>query len=360
MPPARERACQNLNPRARIDDENGGRSAPAPAKPFREDTLMNPSSRIVIGTIDTARGTEIRTALRSAGFDAVLYDSGQDVLDRCREAPPAAVVVDADLPRQDGLDVLKSLKREGATAGVRVLVLLGDEHPQTAQRARLLGADAVLGPPLRADSVAAGVKAALAEGHSPAAGGETAGGGNSAIEALLRSLDAPPPGENPLLRHITDARTGLFNRAYMDLKLAEEFKKARRFSIPLSVMVLGIEDDGGGDGSLLNEIAGILLCESRDIDHAGRHDLEFLLLLPHTDALGASTMGARILAAIERRDLGRGRGVRASIGIASMEHPAADSADTLVQRARDARSASASRAGKPVTVWTPGLEIAPS
>ena len=81
------------------------------------------------------------------------------------------------------------------------------------------------------------------------------------------------------MAHISDALTGLYNRDYTQLKLSDEVKKVRRFYHPLTCVIVGIDDQPNIDDApaaqelrrVINGIAGILLCESRDIDHLARY-----------------------------------------------------------------------------------------
>jgi diguanylate cyclase (GGDEF)-like protein len=191
--------------------------------------------------------------------------------------------------------------------------------------------------------------------------------------ALIRGMSARAQDENPLLHHITDAATGLFNQAYMELKLTEEFKKARRFSLPLSLVSVGFaqpipseEESKAGrrHARLLNEVAGVLLCESRDIDHVGRNGDDFLLILAHTDQSGAVTMGERILNSLRSRGLSSTQETNAlpvlTVGIASMEQGPIDNSETLVQRAVEAQKVASSEGWLHCRVWGADLNRARS
>jgi diguanylate cyclase (GGDEF)-like protein len=174
--------------------------------------------------------------------------------------------------------------------------------------------------------------------------------------------------ENPLLPQLTDPVTGLWNTDYTNLKLAEEFKKARRFSVPLACLVLSLDEAPGdvaaydtSNREVLSELAGLLLCESRDIDHLARLDAKsFLLILPHTDAPGAFAMMSRVLISIQKRQLslpGRTRPITASAGIACFSRDLAGP-DDLVRGAHEALAHAVALGGNRVEVRSPTMENA--
>ncbi|MFN9845308.1 MAG: hypothetical protein ACK57Q_13330 [Planctomycetota bacterium] len=131
-------------------------------------------------------------------------------------------------------------------------------------------------------------------------------GGESSLQRLLRF-----EREDGLLQRLQDAETGLFDGPYATLKLDEEWKRAHRFHLPLSLLLV---DLGAGVAALQGverklvfaEAAGVFLNECRDIDVLARFaPTVFLLLLPGTGPEGAEILGKRILAALQKRLGGR-------------------------------------------------------
>jgi GGDEF domain-containing protein len=133
-----------------------------------------------------------------------------------------------------------------------------------------------------------------------------ASAGESSLQRLLRF-----EREDGLMQRLQDAETGLFDGPYATLKLDEEWKRAHRFHLPLSLMLV---DLGAGVASLQGverklvfaEAAGVFLNECRDIDVLARFaPTVFLLLLPGTGPEGAEILGKRILASLQKRLGGR-------------------------------------------------------
>ena len=107
---------------------------------------------------------------------------------------------------------------------------------------------------------------------------------------------------------ITDALTGAFNRRYMDQRLADEVASARRYGLPLSVLLLDIDhfkqvnDMHGhpiGDEILVG-IRRLLAERLRDSDVLTRYGgEEFLIIATHTHAHPACELADRLRRHIE-------------------------------------------------------------
>ena len=125
---------------------------------------------------------------------------------------------------------------------------------------------------------------------------------------------------------VTDGLTGLKNHRAFQERLDEEYRRARRYGTPLSLILLDVDhfkrynDTFGhpaGD-ELLKQIARILKRAARASDIVARYGgEEFILILPNTDVTGARTIAERLrlqIAAISRGE----RAVTASFGISAL------------------------------------------
>lgn len=138
----------------------------------------------------------------------------------------------------------------------------------------------------------------------------------------------------------TDLLTGLYNRSLLDARLREEFERARRYSRPLSLVMLDIDrfkainDEFGhlmGD-KMLQAIASLARASLRTTDVLGRWGgEEFLVLCPETSAEDALAVAERIRDAVAKGRYPSGRAHTVSAGVASMAPE--DSVDLLLQRA---------------------------
>jgi diguanylate cyclase (GGDEF)-like protein len=151
---------------------------------------------------------------------------------------------------------------------------------------------------------------------------------------------------------LTDALTGVYNRRYFDLFLANEVDRSQRFGRGLAIIMLDVDhfkaynDTFGhpaGDQAL-QWIARRIRQLRRRADVIARiGGEEFALILPETDAAGAHEVASRIHAAVASAD-DLQPPITISVGI-SILHGADVVADVLIQQA-DRALYEAKRAGR--------------
>ena len=324
--------------------------------------------RVILADFDLTRVEKLAEPLRQQGFEVEILKDGHEVLASAQKDPPGLAVLEVFLPRRNGFEVLKALKEDELTASTRVIVLLDQGDTYGYHRARTCGADLILCRPVTPDTVAAEASRVVqTQGARPTPPGEAPG-----LAGLLDALNGRRGTENPLIEHISDPWTGLMNSAYTEIKLAEEFKKARRFSTPLSCVIIGLDqeetlllpENAQETARLVNELAGLLLIESRDIDHLARLGrVEVGGLLVTTPAEGGLVMAQRTLASFEARRLTLPGNpevlLTASAGVATYEGGGMESAEELLERAAAALSRSRQWGGNRCTAWTPEIATAP-
>ena len=168
-------------------------------------------------------------------------------------------------------------------------------------------------------------------------------------ERLLTDISGRP--DQNLVGALTDPQTSLFNYAFLNYKLDEEFKRAKRFRQPLACVMLGFE--GNADSDTLARLAGIFLLASRDTDILGRFDENsFLFLLPQTGPEGAGIMARRVREEAEREGLKDlvGDTMQLSVGIAAFPNEAIQRREDLYAQARQAFLEARSRGGGVVRI----------
>jgi len=102
---------------------------------------------------------------------------------------------------------------------------------------------------------------------------------------------------------ITDGLTGLYNRPFFDASLRRELKRARRYGLAFSLVMLDLDDfkmvndlhgHVVGDEALAR-LADVIRASVREIDVACRYGgEEFALILPETSRTGAYIVSERI------------------------------------------------------------------
>lgn len=336
---------------------------------------------VLVAHYDSDGLSELRRLVEEEGFRVQATTSGPDVLKRAESARPDAIVLDPMLQRTNGLAVLKSLKDDPTLAGIPVVMLTDDGDTYTEGRATSSGADALVrrgaDGTLPATTLGAKLRALLAARALKSASRKESLSGTP-LERLLLATPETVHAENPLLGHLTDPLTGLFNAAYFDLKLSEEFKRSRRFHVPMTLIFLKLIPDSPDAADektamwrqVLNEVAGVLLCECRDIDILGRVDAQsFSLLLPHTDAKGATTMASRVLGHAPK-EFGSGDKaftLRTAVGLFTFDGDPSDGKspdgrggidgpEELRRRAKTALGAAVRRPSDPLVEWSIELD----
>ena len=77
--------------------------------------------RILVADDDAVTRDEIADSLRAAGFDVTAVADGQDALDHLAKSKFAVALLDVWMPRMNGLDVMKALRRKKAPPKVIVI-----------------------------------------------------------------------------------------------------------------------------------------------------------------------------------------------------------------------------------------------
>ena len=112
---------------------------------------INPMPCVLIAEDDAGHATLILRNLRRAGFDSnsVHLKDGQELLDYIyRRAPwtarqvheSLAIIVDLNMPRLGGFEILKHLKHDDVLARIPIFVLTTTDDPRELDRCYALGA----------------------------------------------------------------------------------------------------------------------------------------------------------------------------------------------------------------------------
>jgi two-component system, cell cycle response regulator len=156
----------------------------------------------------------------------------------------------------------------------------------------------------------------------------------------------------------SDSLTGLFNRGYVDDRLAMELSRARRYGKTLTLAVIDADrfkslNDTRGHAAgdvVLKKLGGLLHSSFRESDTAGRYGgEEFVVLLPETDIESArqKVESVRQLVAstpIALRPQGQAVQVTISAGLASFPEDGQDAAELFATA--DERMYQAKREGR--------------
>jgi diguanylate cyclase (GGDEF)-like protein len=129
---------------------------------------------------------------------------------------------------------------------------------------------------------------------------------------------------------LTDGLTGLYNYRFFNQRLKEEFKRALRYSHPLSLIILDVDnfkkinDTHGhlfGD-EVLKKIAQMLRENARETDFIARYGGdEFVIILPETNKESAFKLAERILERLNKSTIIKDTSLELSVSIGVASYP---------------------------------------
>lgn len=274
---------------------------------------------------------EIRAAVEnSAAFDRILEASdGLQGLKLLLSESADIVLCDLELPGLDGEKLLRmrTAARNGECEVPFIFLSAITDYDRRARLIRGGASDSITKPFHPADLVA-----------------------RLELHLKLVRLQRELVSKNKLLEQLstTDPLTGLRNRRYLTEVLSVEFLRAKRYRMPLSVVMADIDhfkavNDRHGHAAgdaVLEAVGGILRRRLRGSDHGGRYGgEEFLMVLANSEAEGAATFAERLRQEVEATELGGESGsaisVTLSLGIATLS-PAHQTPGDLVSDADEA------------------------
>ena len=120
---------------------------------------MSAPRRILVVEDEEAMAAGLEYALGREGYEVQLARDGEEALESLRQAAPDLVLLDVMLPRRSGLDVLRSLRREGRELPVILLTARGQDLDVV--RGLDLGADDYVTKPYSLSELLARIRARL-------------------------------------------------------------------------------------------------------------------------------------------------------------------------------------------------------
>ena len=270
--------------------------------------------------------------LAAAGWDAIVTAEAIVALEAVRSRLVDMVLL--HLPILQAMDMdLPQVLRGICEASFLPIVIVAD-NPAQEQRCRLLdsGADDVLPTSSSSDEIVARLRALLRiKRHHDALSHS-----RTQLEQSLgreRELLAKLREHNAYLEDLacTDPLTSLRNVRSFDSTLEQEFKVAKRYDQPLSLLMLDVDhfksvNDSYGHPSgdcVLRELADILRESVRESDVVARTGgEEFSILLPRADRDQAARLAERIRnETFSRRFLFDGQSMRITVSVGLATYP---------------------------------------
>jgi two-component system chemotaxis response regulator CheY len=100
-----------------------------------------PQAKTIL-TVDDSRTIRdmLKVTLSAAGYDVVQAEDGVEALERLRDARPAAIVTDINMPRMDGFELIEKVRGGADHRRTPILVLTTESEPDRKARAKQAGA----------------------------------------------------------------------------------------------------------------------------------------------------------------------------------------------------------------------------
>lgn len=217
----------------------------------------------------------IRARLADEPLTVVCAASGEEGLKSAQSATPDLILLDADLPDLDSLDVCRRLKANAATCNVPIVFLVGSATTENKTLGLELGAADFVAKPFHPVELRARIRAALRTKH------------------LMDLLEK---------KARIDGLTGLWNRMFFESRLKQEISLAHRAHRSVCSVSVDVDNfrsicnDHGypfGDG-VLQRVASVLSEGTRLEDIVCRTGGdEFAILCPNTSAADATFLISR-------------------------------------------------------------------
>ncbi|MCA1561115.1 MAG: response regulator [Acidobacteria bacterium] len=125
--------------------------------------------------------------LRFAGYRVVEASNGVEAVEKAGELVPDIILMDLALPRMDGWEATRRLKRDPRTRSIPIVALTGHALAGHAEGAREAGCDAFVTKPCLPDALVTEVQRILAS-----SAGRPVGAGSEELGALDKKTASKP------------------------------------------------------------------------------------------------------------------------------------------------------------------------
>lgn len=112
---------------------------------------------LIVDDSETIR-TTVTSTLEGAGFSVVQAVDGLDGLARLTEVEFALVILDVNMPRMGGLDMLEKMQADANFSKIPVVMLTTEAHYTLIDRAKKLGAKGWMIKPVKPENLIAAAK----------------------------------------------------------------------------------------------------------------------------------------------------------------------------------------------------------
>ena len=125
---------------------------------------MNSSPLILVVDDNEAGQLLVSTVLQLEGFRVDLAGSSEEVLEGVNARQPDLILMDVQLPGQDGLTLTRQLKADPATAAIPIIALTAHAMPGDEELALAAGCIAYISKPINTRTLGDQVRDFLSKG----------------------------------------------------------------------------------------------------------------------------------------------------------------------------------------------------
>lgn len=248
------------------------------------------------------------------------------------------ILMDVAMPEIDGIEACVEIRKYPKFQDIPIIMLTAMDDEKLLELSLDSGAIEYITKPPKKLELLARVRAILRLKREINA--------RKVHEDKLRSMALKLSEQNKLLKKlaITDSLTGLANRRYFFSRLNDELKMARRCKIPLSLIMIDVDNfkqlndtygHQAGDRCLKQLAKTILPCLRRPGDLAARYGGEELVIIAmDSDIEGARGLAESIRDKIDKVDFVNVGSVTCSFGVTEFRED--DAAEMMIKRADDA------------------------
>jgi chemosensory pili system protein ChpA (sensor histidine kinase/response regulator) len=137
------------NPVQLAQHARGPAPRPLVEAPAEASEPQAPSVLPVVMVVDDSLTVRKITSrlLEREGYQVITAKDGVDALQQLKDAIPAVMLVDIEMPRMDGFDLTKNVRGDPRTAGIPIVIISSRTADKHRNQAAQLGVNAFLGKP---------------------------------------------------------------------------------------------------------------------------------------------------------------------------------------------------------------------
>lgn len=239
----------------------------------------------------------LQNYLGSGGYQTVTASNGEEALVRVKETKPDMVLLDVMMPKMDGFETCRTLKKSEDTSYIPVIMVTALNELEDKIKGIEAGADDFISKPFNRLELLARVKSLLRVKFL-----------HDQLQEKVTQLELAKERLREMA--VTDGLTQLYNYRYFREYLDQEIRRAARHHFFVSLVMLDIDffkhynDQHGhpaGD-QVLRGIAKLMRDNIRSIDVAVRYGgEEFVMVLPETNRSQACVVAEKIRRMVEKQ-----------------------------------------------------------